>query len=141
MLLPPSRLVSPLPHPHPLPHPIPPPSSSGLHDIRLDHALLRVFLHQLHIQCLAAEFGHGFPHGRIQEHLAHDVPLQGGGVAPQVTQELMEHQAYVLAKHVDVEVVRVRPNSARTSGNPEGVGAQAGHSGGVAVIHHPVDVL
>lgn len=84
------------------PFPLPP---LPLNDICLHHALLTVLLHPLNLQGIAAEVGHGLPEGRVQEHLAHHVALQGAGVALQVVEELLPGQVQVFSKHVDVQVI------------------------------------
>lgn len=75
-----------------------------LDDFWLNHALLGVLLHQLHAQGLAAELGHGLPQRWIQEHLAHHVSLQGGGVALQVGQKLLPGEGQVVPEHINVQI-------------------------------------
>lgn len=76
-----------------------------LDDVWLHHTLLGVLLHQLHPQGVGAEVSHGLPERRIQEHLAHHMTLQNGGVTQQVAQELLPSQSQVFTKHVNVQVI------------------------------------
>lgn len=52
-----------------------------------------------------AEFGHGLPEWWIQEHLAHHMTLQDGGMMLKVAQELLPNQVQVFTEHVNVQII------------------------------------